>query len=774
MDPNSKPKGRPEKPVAKRPAVKPVAKAPQVPAAKPVAAKPVAARPAPVVAKPKAAVAKQPAPQKPVAAPVAAETEAVVVKRGSSNAWTAAVAAAVVIFGGAGWWWANREKAVEAPATVAATPAPVFKPEAKPVATPLPPLVIAKPAAPVVPAPVPAPMPEVKPAPTPAPAPVVASVDPYAALLSLDAVAARSPAVSQRAAALLRAALQNHEVGKYADLLQRSMAAEVKRSVDFDTVQRYDRFFENPFFMRAFFQHELLSRADEGTRKLAAESSLLASHLVKVCENNAAMETYLETATVRDNFRNVMQTWAGLASDDTEALGTYRDLAIACSLVFEKPHQFKWNGHDTTISAADRYQWYKKHDKAGQLETKLTNLSAWELSWVVGAPVPQSEMEWTLTELRRKLKQGTWGQAYDMVPYDMQKAVTGKMKDPYEYYTFAEILKKGGICGDRAYFSANTARCMGIPAVAISGDGPQGPHAWIAWLSADDKWSFSGRMGGYPAGRVGDPRNGESISENVFTRLSDTHLASRTRALKSKRLVWFSELHALLKQDENAQKAVQYAISNTPYEPDLWLRKIDLMAKAKPEREALEWKSFLDSLRRRFSDDPDMLAKARKAEDTHVLPRLSADAAKNELRGDIRHLDDLKGLTSTEEILAAHRRYAELFAKSKDVAGIRRIYREALDDYGREPAKFKALANDYWKFVKDTGDESRKAACRDIERSYERHVETKATGFFDVQSQASAAKVVSACWREAGDAARADRIDKETEKRVEKATKNAL
>ena len=53
-------------------------------------------------------------------------------------------------------------------------------------------------------------------------------------------------------------------------------------------------------------------------------------------------------------------------------------------------------------------------------------------------------------------------------------------------------------------------------------------------------------------------------------------------------------------------------------------------------------------------------------------------------------------------------------------------------------------------------------------------METKATGFFDVKSQASAAKVVSACWREAGDAARADRIDKETEKRVEKATKNAL
>ena len=76
-------------------------------------------------------------------------------------------------------------------------------------------------------------------------------------------------------------------------------------------------------------------------------------------------------------------------------------------------------------------------------------------------------------------KQHTWGAAYGSIKYDMDKAVTGKSKDPYDQYTFAEIAKKGGICGDQAYFSANTARALGIPASILSGDGPRGPHAWI-------------------------------------------------------------------------------------------------------------------------------------------------------------------------------------------------------------------------------------------------------------------------------------------------------
>jgi hypothetical protein len=137
-------------------------------------------------------------------------------------------------------------------------------------------------------------------------------------------------------------------------------------------------------------------------------------------------------------------------------------------------------------------------------------------------------------------------------------------------------------------------------------------------------------------------------------------------------------------------------------------------------------------------------------------------------------LGSLKGLTSTEEILAAHKRFADLYLKERDFGGIRRIYREALDDYGREPAKFKALAKDYWEFVQTAAQDIREAAARDIEKCYDRHVETKSGGFFDVMSQNTAAQVVASCWRSVGDTARAEKIEKELTKRGEKAKKNAL
>jgi hypothetical protein len=360
------------------------------------------------------------------------------------------------------------------------------------------------------------------------------------------------------------------------------------------------------------------------------------------------------------------------------------------------------------------------------------------------------------------------------VPYDMQKAVTGKMKEPYDYYTFAEILKKGGICGDRSYFAANTARCAGIPAVALSGDGPRGPHAWIAWLADDDKWQFSGRFDGYPAGTVGDPRNGERMSEQIFTRLSDRHAPSPLARLKARRFVWLHDLHATLGDAENAANALRLAMQASPHQAELWERKIEAMRRQAPPAEPAAWKTFLDALRREFRDDTDMLAQARDAEDKYVLALASTETVKNELRGDIRDLGKLKGLTSREEILTAHRRYADVFAKTDDFTSIRRIYRDALDDYGREAAKFKSLAKDYWNYLKAASETARLAACRDIEAAYERHVETRSGDYFDVQSQNSAAQVVADCWREAGQAAKSARIERDIEKRGGRATRDAL
>ena len=137
----------------------------------------------------------------------------------------------------------------------------------------------------------------------------------------------------------------------------------------------------------------------------------------------------------------------------------YFNLALACAVVFD---------HDITITTPDkggeyaaeskvdslkRYEWYLDKNEKSKLVTSVDRMSAQDLVWVVCAPVSTSEMEWALTKMH--LRQKTWGDAYGMVEYLMERAVNGL--NPYDEYTFAKILKKGGICGDRSYFCTNTA-----------------------------------------------------------------------------------------------------------------------------------------------------------------------------------------------------------------------------------------------------------------------------------------------------------------------------
>ena len=603
---------------------------------------------------------------------------------------------------------------------------------------------------------------------------VAAGPDIFKTLIPLDEIAGRSPAVVERSAKTLRVALEEDKLTNYIDLLHRSLAAELKKSPDFDSPQRYERYTGSPLFMRAMLQHTLGTLITADAQKLIAQDDRVRQLVVWLNESPAAMESLLSAITPKDKMASVLATWATLALDDAEALGKYRELAIACSIVLEKPLHLDWQHTDITITAAERYTWYKEHDKAGKLATKLTTMDAWQLAWVVGVPVPPSEMEWALAELEAKLKQDDWGRTYGMVPYDMQKAVTGIMKHPYDYYTFAEILKKGGICGDRAYFGSNTARSVGIPAVSISGDGPQGPHAWMAWLSDKDRWAFSGRMGGYPAGHVTDPRSGDQITEQYFTRLSDSHAPSRLTSMKAQRLVWLCDLQLALDKPEDADQALTFALKTSPHEAELWERKIAIWRVKKPTPSADVWRPFLDALKKEFRDDSDMLALSRKAEDEFILTKLDVATAKSELRSDIRHLAKAKGLTSLDEIRTAYQREADIFTKASDYASIRRLYREALDDYGGEPSKFKPLARDYWALVAAAPSELRVSAAHDIDSVYQHHVETKSGGYFDVKSQNSAAEVVIQCLRDIGETAKADKLEKEIAKRGEKATKNAL
>ncbi len=468
------------------------------------------------------------------------------------------------------FWWKGAQSSpaknvIAEPVVVVAAPV-VEKAKPAPVA-PAAPLALAK-AAPM-PA-VPAPMPE--PAPKPVPPPVIAAPDVFAHAAILDPVAGKSAANTKLAEAALNEAFSKGKWAEYRDWLRAGLGAEVKRMTDFSQPQSYDRVLKNPLFYGALLQHTLLHRLPADARALLTEDSGSRPFFTWLLTAPEATESLLKSLRPEDGERDVLRVWAGLAAEDDAARGKYRELALAIALVFDKPFRPEWNSQRLEISARERFDFYKEKNEKGQLQANIHRYSASNLVWVVADPVPLSEMEWALKKVR--LRQKNWGEAYSMVKYDMDKAVTGQSKVAYDSYTFAEILEKGGICGDRAYFAAYTARANGIPAAVISGDGPLGGHAWIRWMPADDQWAETGRIGGYAAGTTTDPQTGRTFSEMEFVRRSDPREAGEQRTLTAHRFLWLADLHAALKGNAKTDSAIDLSLKTSPRLAPAWDAKL--------------------------------------------------------------------------------------------------------------------------------------------------------------------------------------------------------
>ena len=122
----------------------------------------------------------------------------------------------------------------------------------------------------------------------------------------------------------------------------------------------------------------------------------------------------------------------------------------------------------------------------------------------------------------------------------MERAVNGL--NPYKEYSFAEILKEGGICGDQSYFCVNTARAQGIPAMTIGGETDAGGHAWAGIKIDDDEWTTAiGRVGGASKGEAQQSADGRDISEQEIQSWNDRLHQSPVVTLSVFRHLWLAD-----------------------------------------------------------------------------------------------------------------------------------------------------------------------------------------------------------------------------------------
>jgi hypothetical protein len=431
------------------------------------------------------------------------------------------------------------------------------------------------------------------------------------------------------------------------------------------------------------------------------------------------------------------------------------------------------------VSALPRYTWYIEKNEKGKLATSIHKLSARDLVWVVCAPVPQSELEWAVDKM--SLSRKNWGDAYGMVEYLMERAVNGL--NPYKEYTFAEILKEGGICGDQSYFCVNTARALGIPAMTIAGETDLGGHAWAAVKVSDDTWNTQiGRIGGAANGTAGNPQVGGETSEQEVWLWNDKSQQSRLVTVQVFRHLWLADLLERLGEPAAAEAAVRAANQLGPSFSETWLalhRVLAARTKKAADPAAPEilraWENFVDGMRREFEENPRMAQLAAKAENEFIHPHVDQKDARRSLDRERRRIER-EGGEQKDLIVASLKREAGLIHQKNEPGAakeIARLYDRALRDYGGSITGFKGMAEDYFSFVKDDPESARKAA-RDIELAFQRVVESGSKDWFRANTETSIYKMICGYYRSAGEEAKAVKLEKRYQRLLRDAERGAL
>jgi len=486
------------------------------------------------------------------------------------------------------------------------------------------------------------------------------------------------------------------------------------------------------------------------------------------------------TLEKEDKPEEVLNFLATVWSINEEAYQDCFSLALACAVVFDKtlniPHILGDNSDesDRFVNPLERFQWY--FDKRYRLETNPKEMRAKDLIWVVSAPVQTSELDWAHDKM--KLRQNNWGQAYGMVNYLMERAVEGE--NPYEEYSFKEILDEGGICGDQTYFTVNTARANGIPAIALSGMTSSGGHAWAAVQIEDREWTTSiGRISGSSKGQGRDPQTGKSITEQEIQLWNDRRYQSDTMTLKVHRHLWLSDLFKVLKMDAERTSAVHIANRRgraflKTWEAQFHLLKDQMKMVGDPQKPSNfeAWKNFAKAMRREFESNPRMLALAGEAELKYVFPYGSAEEAKIAFARERRNIENESG-EQVDLIAESLKREAQLIIQRGDENGkeaIMRLYLKALRDFGHDAMAFNLLSNEYFSI---SGSDTAMAdkAVSDIELSYKRFIETNSDDYFRVQLEVGVLKKVAGFYKKIGDTRKAESLMKRAERRMERAVR---
>lgn len=601
--------------------------------------------------------------------------------------------------------------------------------------------------------------------------------------LVLTHIESTSTSARDRDAAMLAKASQNNEWAGYHAFLESSLAHALAGTLDSLRRNGFDPLWQESVFTQAMLRWRVLGTMPlEVIRTAERDASPM---LAWMLARNDVMHEWLITIRPEDNMPRVFELLHDAWYGDAAQFEKYFNLALACAVVFDREvrvqHPPSSAGYDAqvTIHAHERFLWYVEKNEAHRLLAPIDRMNARDLVWVVSVPISKEEMDWALSNMR--LRRQRWGEAYGMIDYLMERAVSGT--NPYREYTFAEIRTHGGICGDQSYFCANTARAHGIPAMILTGDTDMGPHAWVALKPKADEWStVVGRIGGVANGSSRHPQTGGQISEQEVWLWNESEFRSTESLAAIFRFHWIADLISRSIGDAAlAESAIRRANQLGRNVPETWSRLHDLLASK--TRDAEEpgsqpivdmWTRFVSEMKAQFRDNPRMGELATRAEDEFIFPHIPEADARRTLARERRRLE--RAASEQRDLVAASlKREADLIAASGDndaIARISRLYGSALRGYGDSVTGFKLMAEDYFNFVKNDPEHARDAV-RDIELAFNRVIATGSTEWFRANTEVSIHRMITNYYRQVGDESKALTLERRLERQLRRAERGA-
>ncbi len=466
------------------------------------------------------------------------------------------------------------------------------------------------------------------------------------------------------------------------------------------------------------------------------------------------------------NMAGAMRTWYELWKATPEKMrDKYLNLAIACALirpeVANSPGMLR-NPQAPNLTIPQVYDYFREMDARKKLLVDVKKMGVSQLLFVVDVRLPRSEFDWVQENL--KYSQANWGQAYPSIRYLMARATNGK--DPYTYYTFEELRREGGVCRDQGYFAANTAKCKGIPAVYIVGDGDRGPHAWIASMVDAVSWKQTGSYG-YNTGRFANPCSGRGQHESVLLTQSKTTTDDRLTGAAEGMIV--SDYLSRIGCTDEARAAAKYVSSAFPRLTAAWSNRLKVLKADSdnlPDEET--WRQVSRDLSRLGRHNPELLDFAAEVESDYLMEGKSVASQKSSMKRSLRNLQRSVGNERSDLVLEAVERQAQLLVEAGDMRGLAALYKKQLKESTKRGDVFQRLLGSYmhhWAELEAT-ERQWGTLAKEVESIFEKGVLTGTSDHFKLTKEVAIQKMVAEAYRKAGNERKADKLSESADRRL--------